>query len=181
MTDGLAETLGIAWDMLEHGARDPSAPARTVAVASVGADNRAEVRMMVLRRASRTAARLEVHADAATSKTAEFAVNARGTVLVWDPGTQMQIRVRVTAVIRTGEDAAEAWDRMPESVRARYGGTLPGASLAGPDDGEATADPDRFAVIGLAVDEIETLVLGHPHRRAIFRATDGFAGEWIAP
>ena len=181
MTDGLAGTLGTAWDMLEAGARDPDAPARTVAVASVGADGRAEVRMMVLRRASRTAARLEVHSDAATAKTGEFAANARGTVLVWDPGTQVQIRVRVTAVVRTGEDAAEAWARMPEGLRTRYGGTLPGTTLASPETVEAASDAGRLAVIAFAVDEIETLVLGRPHRRAIFRAAESFAGEWIAP
>ena len=41
---------------------------------------------------------------------------------------------------------------------------------------EGGPDPARFAVLTLAVDEIETLRLGDPHRRALFRAAGAELG-----
>ena len=175
----LAGTLDAAWAVFEDGARDADAPGRTLAVASVGGDGGAEVRMMVLRAASRTEARLEVQSDAAAGKVAEFAQAPRGSVLAWDAARGFQVRARVKAAVTAGDPAA--WAKIPEVVRARYGGTRPGTVLSAPEDATGGPEQARFAVIALTVDEIETLYLGDPHRRAAFRAADGFAGRWIAP
>ena len=181
MSDGLGEALDAAWAAFEAGARDADAAGRTVAVASVRAGGGAEARMMVLRAASREDGTLQVQSDAAAGKVAEFGADPRGTVLLWDPEAQFQVRARVTARIATGAEASDAWDRIPEPARARYGGTAPGTPIAAPEDVTGGPDPARFAVLTLAVDEIETLRLGDPHRRALFRAADGWRGRWLSP
>ena len=48
---------------------------------------------------------------------------------------------------------------------------------AAKDDGGT----DNITVVVARIDEVETLRLGDPHERAVFRRSDGFAGRWIAP
>ena len=179
--DTLPGTLDAVWETLETGVADSAAPARHPVVASVRRGGGAEARIMVLRGADRSLSRLELQTDAASAKIAEVAEEPRGSLLVWDPAQNLQIRIRVAIRARTGPAAAAEWARVPEGARARYGGTTPGARIEGPVAAKSGADPARFAVLDLDVREIETLVIGEPHRRARFASGDGFAGGWIAP
>ena len=40
---------------------------------------------------------------------------------------------------------------------------------------------ERFAVLRCLAEEIDAVSLAEPHRRALFRRADGFAGAWLAP
>ena len=175
----LADTLDTVWTMLAQGAADRAAPARHPVLATSGPAG-PEARLLVLRAADRSAARLTFHTDAASGKCADLATDPRAAVLLWDPEAQFQVRLRVTAYLRPG--SADEWAAVPDPSRRAYGGTPPpGAPLATPEAHDPAPDLARFTVIEAAIREIETLRLATPHERAIFRAADGFRGTWRAP
>ena len=176
----LADLHEDIWQRLARGVRDRRAASRHPVLATVGRAGGAEARVLVLRGASRANATLKLHTDSASGKVAELRAEPRACLLVWDAAARLQIRLRGRVEVRPG-DAAE-WRRVPEGARAAYGGTPPGAPLAAPEEVDATPDPARFTVLTARLEEIEALHLGQPHhRRARFRADEGWAGRWIAP
>lgn len=177
----LAAFLDRAWDALGRGVADGAHPMRTVTLATVGSDGGAEARMVVLRGARRGAGEVETHVDAASAKMDQIA--PRATVLAWDPGAQLQLRLRVALRTADADTADERWDAMPQGARRNYGGIpRPGQRLDDPDAYAPGAARERLAVLIGRVDEIDALDLSTtPHARAVFRRNGGFAGEWIAP
>jgi hypothetical protein len=95
----------------------------------------------------------------------------------------LQLRLRATAAILTGEAVADIWRAVPEEARTNYGGAPPpGTPLDDPSEHEPRIEPARFAVVRCTLGEIETLHLGSDrHRRARFRADEDWQGVWLAP
>lgn len=175
-----AAMLEDVWQRLSRGVADRRAAARHPVLATVGPEGGAEARMLVLRGASRSRARLELHTDRASGKVAALEAEPRAALLVWDGSARLQIRLRVHVTVRPG--APGEWARLPEGARQAYGGTPPGTPLDAPEEAEMVPDPARFAVLTAQVLEIEALRLDPPHhRRARFRADEGWTGQWIAP
>lgn len=174
----LAATLATAWDTLEAGIRDRTAPARHIVLATTS-ETGPEARILVLRGADRRAGTLTLHTDAATAKVAQLTRDPRATLLVWDPDARIQIRLRARVALRPGTVAE--WEAVREP--AVYGGTpAPGAPIPAPDAHDAAPDPTRFTVLIATVQEVETLRLGAaPHERARFTRATGYAGTWLAP
>ncbi len=179
----LPGTLDQVWQRMARGVADRRAPARHPVLATAGLGGGAAARVVVLRAADRTGARIEVHTDTASGKIAELRADPRAALVIWEPRAQFQIRLTVTATILTGDDAAAHWARIPDGARSNYGGDpAPGTPLGDPAEHTPGATPDRFAVLDLRIEGIETLHLGRTrHRRARFGRADGFAGHWIAP
>jgi pyridoxine/pyridoxamine 5'-phosphate oxidase len=168
--------LGEVWRRLEAG----EGAARQPALATVGEDG-PSVRTVVLRGADRARASLEMHADVASAKVRHLRRTPEASVHVWDAEASLQVRLAVRVRVVEGAAAADAWARVPEGARCRYGGTEPGARLASPLDRLEAAEAMRFAVLAARVHRIDALHLGQTHRRALYLAADGFAGAWIAP
>lgn len=179
----LPGTLDQVWQRLARGVTDRRAPARHPVLATAGLDGGAEARIVVLRAVDRALGRIEVHTDTASGKIAEIRADPGAALVIWEPRAQFQIRLGATATILTGADAAARWARIPEGARVNYGGDpAPGTPLTDPSDHASGASQDRFAVLDLRIDAIETLHLGRTrHRRARFLRADGFAGHWVAP
>jgi hypothetical protein len=174
--------LARAWDALEAGARSAEAPARLVTLASVAREGGAAARLVALRHADRGSARLEVQTDLATEKVAELRAEPRAALLAWVPQDQLQIRARVHVTVHSGPALDAAWAAMPEAARVNYGGQPPpGLPLARYEDYRETVERARFALLSCEVRGIDLVHLGTPHRRAIYRADDGFAGSWVGP
>jgi pyridoxamine 5'-phosphate oxidase len=166
-----------AWRRLESG----EGAARHPALATTGPAG-PEVRTVVLRAASRASHMLEIHTDTAAPKVAHIKANPAASLLVWDPNASLQIRARLLVDVLTGEAAAGAWQRVPETARARYGGTEPGVQLPEPCHSDAIAMFARFAVLRAQVTELDILHLGRErHVRALFSLSDRFTGCWISP
>lgn len=179
----LPGTLEQVWHRLARGVADRRAPARHPVLATAGIDGGAAARVVVLRTADRAGARIEVHTDTASGKIAELRTDPHAALVIWEPRAQFQIRLTATATILTGAEAAARWARMPDGARVNYGGDpAPGAPLADPANHTPGASKDRFAVLDLRIDGIETLHLGRTrHHRARFLRADGFTGQWVAP
>jgi pyridoxamine 5'-phosphate oxidase len=189
----LPTILAAAWTMLERGAARADDDAHWPVFASVDARDPERVspdaRVVVLRRADRSAAELEVHSDARAHKLAQLGAVPRACLVFHDRGRDVQLRVHGTVHIHVGDACARAaWDRLSaSSQRAYLAPRTPGEPTDVPDvnlpDGLRTRVPDaaeaqagfaRFAVIVLAVHELDWLRLDRAgHQRAHF--------EWLAP
>jgi hypothetical protein len=168
--------FGEVWRRLEAG----EGASRLPALATLGEDG-PSVRTVVLRSADRDGASLEIHTDVASAKVRDLRRTPEAALHVWDAELSLQIRLGVRVRVAEGAAAADAWSRVPEDARRRYGGTEPGAELGAPGDRREVAEPARFAVLVAQVHRIDALHLGRMQRRALYLAADGFAGAWIAP
>lgn len=181
--DSLPDLHARAWMHLRAGVADAAAPARQVALASVALDGGAELRTVVLRDADAAAATLSIHTDLKTAKVAELVAEPRASLLAWIAEDALQIRLRVTVAVVAGPVVDPLWRRVPEPARVNYGGDpLPGQPLSEASDFQPRSERGRFAVLTATVREMDLVWQGDgPRRRAVFRAQDGFAGQWVAP
>jgi pyridoxine/pyridoxamine 5'-phosphate oxidase len=179
----LEATLDQTWQTLADGIADPTSAARHPTLATAGRDGAPKARTVVLRAAERGPARLDVHSDAAAAKIGELRAEPRLSLHIWEPRSNLQLRLRGEASILTGAAVADIWCELPASARENYGGApAPGTPIAEPGVYAAAVDPARFAVVRCALGEIETLHLGPDrHRRARFRRADDWNGTWLAP
>ncbi len=178
----LGTTRARVWASLARGVADRHAPARHPTLATAGRAGWPEARTVVLRGVSECAGVVEIHTDTRSGKVAELMAEPRASLHVWDPRQKLQIRLRLTIRVLSGADVAEAWGRVPDAARKSYGGEPPpGAAIAEPSMHRAEPTAACFAILEGQVQEIETLVLAEPHRRALFLRTDGWRGGWLAP
>jgi pyridoxamine 5'-phosphate oxidase len=196
MSESLPDILADAWRLLVRGGADRRSPLHTPVVASVDAAGLPQARVMVLRKADPADATLRFHTDARSPKVVQLD-GKPVSVLAYHAAEQVQLRISGTA--RTGRSVAEVdaiWDQSTPFARRCYlAEQPPGTPLPGPASGlpawiegqQPTPDqllPARpnFAVLWVEVTAIDWLHLANSgHRRAVFRADEGWTGEWLAP
>lgn len=178
----LAALFDRAWGVLRQGVEDRTAAARVLALATVAADGAPAVRNVILRAADRSAATVDVHTDARSAKVAALRAEPRAAAVIWDPATQLQLRLSGEIAILAGAAVAEDWNRVPRAARVSYGNDPPpGEPIAGPGDYVSGDGAGVFAVLRLSVAWIDVLHLGDTHTRALFRRADGWHGQWLSP
>jgi len=171
-----------AWRHLQRGVADARSPARYPAFATAAAGGTPEVRTVVLRGASQSQSRLEVHTDIATSKVVALQHSPKAAFLVWLPRADLQIRITTTVDILTGSDIDQQWDRIPERSRVSYGThPTPGSLISNAYAYEKSSERERFAVLSCSVLLIDLVQLGVRHRRAEFSHENDWVGKWLAP
>ncbi len=192
----LPEALDTVWRLLVRGAADRRSPVHTPVVASIDPQGNPDTRVMVLRAASRATARLRFHTDARSPKCA--ALHGKPvSVLGYHPGESVQLRLSgVASVVTEGAEVDTIWAASTPFARRCYlVEAAPGTRLEAPGSGlppwvegrkPETEDlvPARpnFALVFIDVTAIDWLHLAQTgHRRALFRAGDGWAGEWRVP
>jgi hypothetical protein len=195
-TDDLPAILAHAWALLVRGGADRRSPIHTPVVCSVDGEGLPQARVMVLRKADPATATLRFHTDARSPKVAQL--DGRPVaVLAYHAGENIQLRISgVARVNRDGAMVDGIWQQSTLFARRCYlAEQAPGTPLPGPASGlpawiegqQPTADqivPARanFAVVMVDVTAIDWLHLANSgHRRALFRARDGWAGAWTAP
>jgi hypothetical protein len=178
--DGLRDGV---WQRLSRGVADASAPARHPTLATVGLQGGPEVRTVVLRAADRASGAVQVHTDTGSAKVAELRKTPLAALHVWDHTAHLQIRLRGTVDIGTGDQVAHLWSRVPDGSRASYGVTpAPGTPIPASDAYQRIPDAGRFAVLTMSIAQIDVVHLsGDYHRRAVFTRQDGWHGGWRAP
>ncbi|WP_235927598.1 pyridoxamine 5'-phosphate oxidase family protein [Sandarakinorhabdus rubra] len=194
--DSLPDILAHAWSLLVRGGADRKSPVHTPVVASVDEHGLPHARVMVLRKADPVSGTLRFHTDARSPKVAQ-ADGRAVAVLAYHPQEQVQLRISGTArVLADGETVDGIWNQSTLFARRCYlAEQAPGTPLPGPSSGlpawiegqQPTAEqivPARanFATLWVGVQAIDWLHLANSgHRRAVFRAADGWAGAWVAP
>ncbi len=196
--DNLDASFEQAWLMLVRGGADRRSAFHTPVVASVDASGAPEARVMVLRQADRAARSLRFHTDIRTAKVAQLARQPAITVLGYDPGAKIQLRVRgVGNIIGDGAHADAAWARSALSSRKCYlaesapgsgveaatSGLPPAFETRDPDEAEALPGRANFSVLLVTVESLEWLYLAAPgHRRARFQWSDTeWTKHWLVP
>lgn len=194
--DHLPDILAHAWSLLVRGGADRKSPVHTPVIASVDGDGLPQARVMVLRKADPASATLRLHTDARSPKVAQLD-GKPVAVLAYHPAEQVQLRLAGTArVLTEGEAVDGIWNQSTLFARRCYlAEAAPGTPLPGPSSGlpawiegqqptPAQIIPARanFATLWIEVRRIDWLHLANSgHRRAVFRAEDGWAGAWVAP
>ena len=171
-------TFHHVWALLSDGVKTPTSPARTVALATQSTDGGASVRMVVLREANREANTLTIFTHRASGKVRELTRQPRAEILIWDPGLQFQVRLRVMIALSDG--SADIWNRFGAATQRNYANTpVPGAEILEPRAVDPVPDPSTFVVLTAKLNEVETLWLAPDvHRRAVFTNE---RASWIAP
>ncbi|SHH75364.1 pyridoxamine 5'-phosphate oxidase family protein [Marivita hallyeonensis] len=181
-TKALSDFLDLGWQRLSRGVADKRAAARHPTFATVSPDGYPEARTVVLRGADRVAGTAEVHTDGGSDKVRSLAVHPFAQLHIWDVKPKLQIRLSTSVDIRSGEDVRHKWSRVPDGSRIAYGASpTPGTPIPRADAYTKLATEDWFTVLTCKIDQIELMQLVDPHRRAVFKASDNWAGEWRVP
>lgn len=176
----LPTLLDETWHRLARATKDRRAAFRFPVLATVSQDG-AEGRTVVLRAAERAGPYVEVYTDLRTAKVAELTATPKAGLVFWDARASLQVRLRVHASVLTGSDVCDRWQALPPQSRADYAAIVPPGTPTG-GGGTETPTADNFAVIRMAVQQIDALHLGRDrHRRALFIRDDGWQGAWLQP
>lgn len=180
--DDLGAFLDLGWQRLRRGVADRRAAARHPVFATVSPGGHPEARTVVLRAADRQAGTVEVHTDGGSAKVASLRAHPEAQLMIWDPKPKLQIRLSTTVTLLSGEAVARKWARVPDGSRMAYGACpTPGTRIDSAHAYEKLATFDAFTVLICAIREIELMQLEDPHRRAVFKALDGWQGYWCVP
>lgn len=198
--DALATAEARLWQALGRAAKDRRSPWHTPVLATVAADGAPQARVLVLRQVERDARLLRLHSDARTPKVAQIRAEPRVSLLLYDPGARLQLRI--AGLARADHDGAvadRAWADANLFARRCYTAPVaPGALADGPTSGlpaelekreptaeESLAGRRNFATILLVAHRLEFLHLAVTgHRRGAFdwdEQTKQWIGQWLVP
>ena len=184
MTDfpNLQSFLDHGWNCIIRGVADAKSPARHPTLATVSETNVPEIRTVVLRKANRKDATIQLHTDKTSKKVRDLSINPNGALHIWLPKGRLQIRLNIIAKIQTGPAVKNLWDKVPQKSRISYGTVpSPGTPIESSLAYQQPSNCERFAVLQCQVTKIELLHLGPHHIRARFSASSDWKGTWLAP
>ncbi|WP_439547776.1 pyridoxamine 5'-phosphate oxidase family protein [Falsiroseomonas sp.] len=169
----LEDTLGWALAMVARGVADRRHPFHTPVLATTGLDGTPQARTVVLRGIDPATRQLRLHTDARAGKVAELAAEPRATLMFYDAGAQLQLRLGGRATLHRDDALAdEAWaasrdfSRMCYAIEPAPGQAVP-APPAAPLDSQAGRP--HFCAVILHLHTLESLHLAAGgHRRARF-------------
>ncbi|MFQ6553734.1 pyridoxamine 5'-phosphate oxidase family protein [Aestuariibius insulae] len=178
----LEGTLDQIWSRLSRGVADRRAPARQPTFATVSPSGWLEARTVVLRRADRQAAELDVYTDISSDKIKSLTATPRAALHIWEPKPRLQIRLQADVAILQDAEAAGIWSNLPPEARLSYGSTpSPGTQIETSLAYVKDPDPAQFAILRCSLISIDAVHLGDDHRRAAFTRKQDWTGQWLAP
>jgi len=167
--DSLSAIEAALWRELASAPHDAQHPWRTSVLATT--DGQAgDARTVVLRHADPVAKQLTLFSDARAGKVVQITAHPLGTLVMWSPALNWQLRLRVRLQAQTdGLSVSSTWARLKLSPAAHdyLSALAPGSVLANALG--ARGERAHFAVITADVQSVDWLEL-HPqgHRRARF-------------
>ncbi len=191
MFDTLQAIRDDAMQRLTRAATDRRSPMHTPVVATADAD----LRVMVLRAFEQADRTLRFHTDTRAPKVAVIREQPQVGVLFYDKAEKVQIRCRGSARVEPDSARAQAaWEAGSNFARRCYLGDGPGtvkdAAASGlpeafegaePSDRELVPARANFAVLMIAIEQLDWLYLAHDgHRRARFDLVTGDS-RWVTP
>ena len=184
--DDLDAAREAAFAMLARGVADRRHAFHTPTLATIGRDGGPRLRTLVLRGFDAASRALRLHTDARADKFAEIAADQRVSLMGYDAGQRVQIRLDARASLHTSDALGEAgWAASAEYSRMCYAiqpapGTAAASPLPAPQD--AASGRPNFAVIRLEFHRMEWLWLAaEGHRRALFTWDGAPTATWLVP
>ena len=179
-----------AFRLLSRGVADRRSPFHTPVVATIGMDGLPQARTVVLRGFEPEARVLRFHTDRRAGKIAELRQVPAASLLFYDAGAKIQVRVAGSAQVHHGDAVAEAaWAKTRPFSRLCYRqAAAPGDTIDGPAYGlgdNADDGFDQFTIVRVTITTLDWLYLSvQGHRRARFVwPSDNTPPEasWVAP
>jgi pyridoxamine 5'-phosphate oxidase len=182
----LAATLQTAFALLARGVADRRSHFHTPVLGTVGRDGRPRLRTLVLRGFDAAERTLRLHTDNRTEKAADILTQPRVSLLGYDPGQRVQMRLDALATLHTDDAVADAgWAASRDFSRMAYAvEPAPGRPAAEPPPAplDPAAGRPNFAVILLRFDRLEWLWLAaEGHQRALFTWDAEPNAAWLVP
>jgi pyridoxamine 5'-phosphate oxidase len=192
----LAQSLEMAWSLLENGGRDRHSGFHALSVASVEKNTFGYmpcVRTMILREANRLNRTLRFHADQRAPKFSQISNNPNVSVSHYDATQKIALRVSGLGKFHLGNEiAATAWQQMRDISRFGYRSPkAPGEIIHSTDeylmpDSHSVTKFDQvarqnFCVLMITIVELEWIFLdSQGNRRARFTWPEGnLSAEWL--
>jgi pyridoxamine 5'-phosphate oxidase len=195
MNDDLEQTdleavLAQCWSLLARGKADRRHGFHHPVVSNVGENDTPRSRVVILRAVDAAGKTLRFHTDVRSTKWTELSARPKISVLFYDEGARVQVRVDgETTLHHDGPVADAAWASSQRMSRVCYG-ISPGPGVAMQDhDGFSLPETDdaiargreNFGAVLVHVQRMEWLSLkALRNRRAWFDVPSGFAG-WLVP
>jgi pyridoxamine 5'-phosphate oxidase len=191
-------SLNHARSMIAKGASSRRSPFHSPVVATLGKDGVPSQRVMVLRAMDWDQRRLRFHTDARSDKVYDLSMKDSASVLFYDPGTKIQLRLSGRAwAEKASETVDTAWrNSTPFARRCYMAETAPGSTSPSPSSGlpdwiegqqpvEEQLTPYRpnFAIFWFEFTKLEWLYLANAgHRRAQWTwGEKDWQGTWLVP
>jgi pyridoxamine 5'-phosphate oxidase len=183
------------WSLIAAGAINRNLAAHTPVVATVDVSGQPHQRVMVLRAADREDRLLRFHSD---SRSAKMAQTGPASVLIYEPGEKLQLRLSGSARVElSGAISDAAWESSTQFARRCYmaeaaPGSFSETPVSGlpewiegrqPTDEQLHPYRGNFGLFLVIVDTIECLYLANSgHRRARWTWENGaWLGNWLIP
>jgi pyridoxamine 5'-phosphate oxidase len=198
--DDLGLSFEEAWNLVEAGSTDRNSPAHTPTVGTVDETGAPQLRIMILRDASRDTRTLRFHTDLRSIKAAQVRNNGATSVLFYDMSAKLQIRMSgQTQLLPIGDVADAAWSNSTPFARRCYmAEAAPGTPLdqpssglpkwiqgKKPDEAQLADYRTNFSTMLVEIQSVEWLYLANPgHRRARWQWQDAqksWQGSWLVP
>jgi pyridoxamine 5'-phosphate oxidase len=193
--DDLDGTLAACWGFLARGVADRRSGFHHPVISSIGLDGAPRSRVMILRGVDMATRSLRVHTDWRSEKIAEWRADNRVSVLAYEAGQKLQLRLSGRVSLHHDDALADAaWQSSRAMSRVCYGtAPAPGSEIAmgdafalpAPEDAEALeAGRAHFSAVAIAVESLESLYLafeGHRRARFTWDAGGALTARWLAP
>ncbi|MDP6987230.1 MAG: pyridoxamine 5'-phosphate oxidase family protein [Phycisphaerales bacterium] len=164
------------WTRLHAAADQPTDPMHLHVLSTRTLDGSPDARLMVLRGVSQKRGTLWYHADAGSEKVRQLDTDARICVVIYDPQTDLQIRLYgIGRSVRSEEELQAHWQHMRSIVeQLRHDAVDPPPHDLRLDalkrsDQDPWWQPDHFAVIEIIPTRFEIHIphAGHPYHRTV--------------
>lgn len=160
-------------------------PYHFMVMGTVGLDRMARLRTVVLRKVEEDLS-LWCYTDRRSKKVMHLIENDKVSLLFYDPGEQVQLKVEGLGVLVEDESILQSiYDDLTEEATKDYRTkTAPGSTVSTPEEVDYLNDEHHLCVIRILPFKIEYLRLGKPeHVRARFSKDDSgsWEGEYLVP
>lgn len=189
----LTEINRAAWAHLANATGTPSAPLRCLTLGSVAQDGTSQLRTLILRAVDPSARSLTFHTDIRSVKWAELTRDPRASILGYDAGLRIQLRLMGAAALfgPGSKEQAAAWDALPPWNRNAYCGGPPGHAVAAPDvsgprdaaptNEDTAAGKARFGVISFTAKELDWYQHGRGRNMRARFDYEPATQSWVTP
>ncbi len=181
MTDAFFEELQTE---LHKGITEKGHPFRYCTMATVGLDRMARLRTVAVRNIGKDFV-FSIYTDKRSKKVVHIKENKLVSLLFFDPGKLLQLKVEGMAVINKDPAVLKAlWKGIDTPAKKDYTTTMaPGSVLEDPKRLEYLKAEDYFCLLEVHPFKIEYLKLQRPdHQRIRFsRVEDRWKGEFLVP
>jgi pyridoxamine 5'-phosphate oxidase len=169
---------------LENGAEDKSHPFRYFTLATMGVDQYARLRTVVLR-ATSSDLLLTFYTDKRSKKITHIKENKKVSLLFYNPKKLLQVRIEGVATILTDKSKLdEVWKNIQENSKKEYSiASEPGSTISNPDNLDYLDGINHFCMVQIEPFKIEYLKLRRPNHLRIrfWREIKTWEGEFLVP